>query len=139
MWTIGVTRSAAHDAHDQETTRTVWDGVFTAEQAKRGESRYQEQCSVCHGTELQGDGMAPALQGPAFTANWEGLTVGDLFERIRISMPPPAPGTLSRQTIADVLAFLLNYYHMPAGSGELEGMPEKLKLIKLTFKKPERN
>ncbi|PYR94394.1 MAG: class I cytochrome c, partial [Acidobacteria bacterium] len=36
--------------------------------------------------------MTPALTGGAFMANWDGLTVGDLFDRIRISMPADRPG-----------------------------------------------
>jgi mono/diheme cytochrome c family protein len=70
-----------------QPTKSVWDGVYTQAQADRGKQGYAEQCASCHGPELTGGEMAPALAGGEFLAGWDGLTVGDLFERIRISMP----------------------------------------------------
>src|SRR5437868_15414014 len=63
-------------------TRSVWDGVYTQEQAKRGEEIYDKTCSACHGENLNGTGESPALAGGKFLSNWGGLTVGGLFERI---------------------------------------------------------
>ena len=56
-------------------------------------------------------------------ANWSGLTVGDLFERIRLSMPEGRPGTLSRQQNADILAYMLSVNQFPAGKTELQRIP----------------
>src|SRR3989442_1483772 len=75
----------------QETQRTVWDGVYSPAQAQRGEAAFVQACSNCHGRTLEGADMTPALTGGAFMANWDGLTVGDLFDRIRISMPADRP------------------------------------------------
>jgi len=36
--------------------RTVWDGIYTDEQATRGEALYGEHCVRCHGATLQGNG-----------------------------------------------------------------------------------
>jgi cytochrome c len=99
--------------------RTVWDGVYTAEQSKRGEKVSAEQCARCHGETLAGAEAAPALVGDVFNANWEGVPLGDLFERIRISMPQDTPGSLSRQQNADVIAYLLKAGKFPAGDKEL--------------------
>src|SRR5258708_13609568 len=63
-------------------SRSVWDGVYTEEQAKRGEPIYHKECAACHGDLLTGGESAPPLTGGAFLANWNGLTVGDLFDRI---------------------------------------------------------
>ena len=87
--------------------KTQWDGVYTEEQAKRGEPLYAEKCSSCHGPDMNGGEMAPGLTGGEFTANWNDLTLGDLFERMRISMPQNNPGSLSRQQNADILAAIL--------------------------------
>ena len=57
--------------------------------------------------------MAPGLTGGEFTANWNDLTLGDLFERMRISMPQNNPGSLSRQQNADILAFILTKGELP--------------------------
>ena len=57
--------------------------------------------------------MAPPLAGGEFMAGWDGLTIGDLFERIRISMPQNAPGSLSGQQNADILAFMFSANKFP--------------------------
>src|SRR5690348_1073979 len=73
----------AQDEQQASESQSVWDGVYTEEQARRGEDVYQKNCSTCHGDRLNGTGEAPALSGGRFLANWNGLTLGDLFERIR--------------------------------------------------------
>ena len=70
-------------------------------------------------------------------ANWNGLTLGDLFERIRKTMPQNAPGKLSRQQNADLLAFLLSFNKFPAGKTELYRQAEMLKEIRFVAEKPE--
>ena len=78
--------------HAQPPTKSIWDGIYTEEQATRGQGLYSQECASCHGGELTGGEMAPPLAGGEFLAGWDGLTVGDLFERIRISMPQNTPG-----------------------------------------------
>jgi mono/diheme cytochrome c family protein len=116
-------------AQQPTSTRSVWDGVYTAEQAKRGEAVYAQNCAACHGNALEGGEMAPPLAGGAFNANWNGLTMGDLSERIRISMPQNNPGSLSRQQCSDILAFMLSVGNFPAGNTELAREAEVLKQI----------
>jgi cytochrome c5 len=38
----------------QEASRSVWDGVYSEEQAKRGAALYGRECARCHGTDLTG-------------------------------------------------------------------------------------
>ena len=99
--------------------RTVWDGVYTAEQARRGAEAYEEACAECHGADLGGGDMAPGLAGVEFVYNWHGFSARDLFERLRVSMPPDQPNRVSRQAKADILAFMLEANGMPAGDAEL--------------------
>ena len=113
----------------QETQRTVWDGVYTEVQARRGETVFVQACSNCHGRTLEGADMTPGLTGGAFMANWDGLTVGDLFDRIRISMPADRPGSLSRQENVDVVAFILRFNQFPSGKEELPRDIQTLKQI----------
>ena len=117
-----------------QTSRSVWDGVYSEDQAKRGGGVYAKECASCHGTELTGGESAPALVGDAFLSNWNGTTVGDLFERIRKSMPQDNPGRLTRQQDADILAFMLSANKFPVGKAELERETEVLKQIKLEIK-----
>ena len=116
--------------------RSVWDGVYTEEQAKRGEKVSSERCAQCHGQTLTGAEAAPALVGDLFNANWENVPLGDLFERIRISMPQDRPGTLSRQQNADVIAYLLKAGKFPAGDMELATDTAVLAQIKFLSNRP---
>jgi mono/diheme cytochrome c family protein len=111
--------------------------VYTEEQAKRGESLYQKECKTCHGDTLAGGESAPPLTGGAFLANWNGLTLGDLFERIRKTMPQNAPGKLNRQQNADILAFVLSANKFPTGKTELSRQAEFLKEIRFEAVRPE--
>lgn len=120
----------------QSGERSVWSGIYTDEQAKRGEPLYRRQCASCHGGAMEGGEEAPPLAGGAFLSNWNGLTVGDLFERIRTTMPATKPGKLSRQDNADILAEMLSVNQFPSGKKELDTQTEMLKQIKFEATKP---
>jgi mono/diheme cytochrome c family protein len=114
----------------QQPARSVRDGVYTEEQAKRGEVVYNQACAKCHGDQLSGGESAPPLAGGDFQSNWNGLTVGDLFERIRISMPADRISSLTNAQNADVIAHILRANQFPAGKAELERQSDVLKQIK---------
>jgi len=116
-------------------TRTVWDGVYTAEQSTRGRALYGTKCLSCHGADLSGGEMAPPLVGVGFQSSWNGLSVGDLSERIRVSMPLGQEGTLSRQQVSDIIAAILTVGEYPAGATELTNQPDVLKTIQITPRK----
>jgi mono/diheme cytochrome c family protein len=111
--------------------QTVWDGVYNPDQAKRGAELYANQCASCHGLALTGGESAPALTGGDFLSNWNQLTLGDLFDRIRTTMPADRPGTLTRAQTASVLAHILNVGEFPAGKSELPTQSEFLKQIRI--------
>jgi S-disulfanyl-L-cysteine oxidoreductase SoxD len=119
---------------DAQGAKSVSQGVYTAEQAKRGEGVYKEQCALCHGDMLEGSGPMPALSGPDFAKNWQGKTVADLFEKTHGSMPATAPGSLTEQQTADILAYVFSVAKYPAGTAELSTNIEPLKQIKLDAK-----
>jgi mono/diheme cytochrome c family protein len=123
-------------AQETAKARSAWDGVYTKEQLKRGEDLYAQNCSSCHGPDLTGNDEAAPLTGPAFLANWDGLSVGDLSERVRISMPPNKLGRLSRQQIVDILCYVLSANSFPAGAAELDPRLELLKQIRIEGTKP---
>jgi mono/diheme cytochrome c family protein len=119
----------------QEATRSVWDGVYTQEQADRGRPLYNQHCSSCHADTLMGGEMSPPLVGGEFLSNWNGLTLGDLFERIRTTMPQNKPGTLSREVNSDITAYILSVNKFPAGKKELAHSAEFLKDIRIEAEK----
>ncbi|MFN7984077.1 MAG: cytochrome c [Vicinamibacterales bacterium] len=137
LFVVGTTPLSALFAQPApQTPRTVWDGVYTSAQAARGEAEYNRYCSSCHMPDLLGNPThppgqpptrtftgvrsgTPPLRGAQFVANWTGLTLSDLFTRNRVSMPQAAPGSLSRQQNADILAYILSQNGYPAGTTEL--------------------
>lgn len=112
-----------------QSATTTMSGVYTEAQAARGQAQFATNCAPCHGSTAQGNGEAPALTGADFTADWIGLTMGDLFDRIRTTMPQDAPGKLSRDTYADITAFILKINGYPAGQKDLDKRSEYLKAI----------
>jgi S-disulfanyl-L-cysteine oxidoreductase SoxD len=128
--------SVARQAAPSSELRSIWEGVYTEEQAKRGEAVYRKECASCHGDTLVGGGGAAPLTGGTFLSNWNGLTLGDLFDRIRKTMPQGTPGKLTKQQNADVLAYLLSFNKFPRGKTELSRQTEFLKEIRFEATNP---
>ncbi len=117
-------------------SQTVWEGIFTAEQAARGQRSYEAECEACHLKNLRGDGYAPALAGPDFSIRWTTLSVGDLFDTIATTMPDGDPGGLSPQVYIDIVAYLLEKNHAASGDSELLPDAPGLREIVMTAKPP---
>ena len=124
-------RSDGAPVTQENIMRSVWDGVYTEEQAGRGERTYTQACSACHLGDLLGDGFAPSLVGAAFSFRWTDLSVGDIFATIRATMPQGAPASLSPQAYVDLAAFLLSVNDYPAGNEELEPDVPTLEQIRI--------
>lgn len=106
--------------------RSVWSGVYSAQQAERGRATFETTCAACHRADLGGRGPIPALRGASFTDSRLGGTVGDLYERIRTTMPPGRAESLSREAYADVVAYILSANAFPAGDGDLSHHEDSL-------------
>ncbi len=111
----------------QGPIRSTTDGVYTAAQAERGRAHYGNICEPCHGAELRG-GVGAALVGEAFVADWSGLGLDRLFDRVR-TMPPNTIQRLGDEGSADVLAFLLSANGFPTGEEEL--LPDATERIRM--------
>ena len=116
--------------------RTVWSGVYTETQAYRGEKVADTTCIGCHGPDLDGGDSGPKLIGEAFLANWSSQPVSELFKWIREAMPPEAPGSLSKEDAAAVIAYILKQNKMPAGKQPLPTESDELRRIQMTEVKP---
>jgi mono/diheme cytochrome c family protein len=123
LFTLTVAASA-------QMTRSTNDGVFTEEQAQRGRAAYSQHCLECHGRNLTGEIENKPLVASEFITNWTGMPVSALFDRIVKTMPGDKPGTLSRARVADILAFILQFNHFPAGKSELTTKDELLQQIR---------
>lgn len=135
-WIASAIGAMAGAALLAQVERSVWDGVYTDDQATRGAALYDRDCASCHGPAGAGGGMAPPVLGPAFAANYDGQTVGDLFERNRTTMPPGKEGTLAGQDNADITAYILKVNQFPAGETELPAQGMALKSIQYLAFKP---
>ncbi|MES1258707.1 MAG: cytochrome c [Acidobacteriota bacterium] len=112
-------------------SRSANEGVYTAEQAKRGQGVYREECAKCHAENLSGGDGSPELAGQDFRARWNGKSAGDLFELIRKTMPTDDPGHLSIRQYVDLTAFLLSANEFPAGQKDLDRDVATLREIRL--------
>lgn len=130
--------SFAAAALAQSASRTIWDGVYTSEQATRGQAVYAARCAACHGASLSGVDSAPALSGAPFLNNWNGTTAADLFSRIDETMPVDEPGALTNRQTADVVAFILQTNAAPAGSTALASNPQLLAGTTIVAQRPRR-
>lgn len=119
-----------------QSPTSQWDGVYTDAQAARGGPLYVENCSMCHGLNMAGTVLAPALAGPAFTAKWNRRPVSMVFDIIQTQMPLNLSGHLSPQQNADVLAYMLRTGSHPPGPSELSPRSEALKAITILETKP---
>jgi mono/diheme cytochrome c family protein len=143
-WSVGVmhvtgAEQAAPTGGASTSASSTWGGAYSEAQAKAGETAYAKNCAECHGQDLAGDGFAPALKGPEFVSNWNGLTLGDLFERIRVSMPPNNPAAVSPKEKVEIVAYLLKQSAFPSGKSDLPATQDALKTIKFEATKPGRN
>ena len=94
--------------------------VYTEAQAEAGSAAYARECATCHQANLQGSFEAPPLAGASFLQFWGDLTTRDLFDRIRLSMPPDRPGALGDEAYVDIVAYLLRANGAAAGETPLD-------------------
>jgi mono/diheme cytochrome c family protein len=108
--------------------------TYTRAQAARGERLYQQRCAACHGEDVNGDGngITPALFGPSFAANWGGLPLSELLQRIQLEAGQSKPAGLTRPQQADVLAFLLQVNEIVDGGAELPADLDQLSRVRLS-------
>ena len=102
--------------------KTVWDKVFTAEQAEMGKATYEVQCAGCHAKDLsgrEGGGQGPELAGAAFTKKWDLQTLNQLFSEIKTRMPRNQPASLTGDEYLAIVAYILQSNRFPAGEKAL--------------------
>ena len=101
-------------------SRSVWSGVYSQDQASRGQKAYNSHCARCHGEALLGGENSPPLVDRDFLDKWYGKSVGSLVDFTRKTMPSDGPGKLSRRQCTDMIAYLLSANGFPAGESDLD-------------------
>jgi mono/diheme cytochrome c family protein len=100
-------------------SKTIWDGVFTEQQAQRGQQVYQRACAACHLDTLQGDTVSPPLIGSGFIARFTGQSAHEMVQNLRGSMPQNAPDSLGDRAYIDLVSYLLKQNGSKTGALEL--------------------
>lgn len=113
----GAAQTAAPDG-----VRNAADGVYTAEQAARGETTFRSSCGNCHGTSQ--------FSGADFRKVWTDRTVYELYDQLRNTMPLDNPGGFSAEEYTAVIAYILRLNRYPAGTSNLPANDAGLKLVR---------
>jgi len=100
-------------------SKTVWDGVYTAAQAARGANSFSGNCSRCHAAEPNAGEEGKNLAGKAFWDSFKESTVDHLLDFVSKNMPNGQGGSLSANTYADLVAYILSRNDLPPGASEL--------------------
>ena len=123
-----------------------WCSAFTAlgaqgggaapagDQQGRGKTLYMDKCASCHQESLKGTTETPPLTGDTFWGNWETYSANNLVEQIRTTMPEDNPGSLMRQEVVDIVAYILKFNEVPF-TGDLPMDADALKKVTINKKK----
>lgn len=98
--------------------KTVWDGVYTDDQATRGRELYATACASCHKDDLSGD-RGPNIAGEAFMVRFESDSVGRVFTSISTRMPADNPRIFKPDQYLDLVAYILQANEFPSGAAPL--------------------
>ena len=123
----GVLAAAVAVTSAQAPTKTTNDGVYTAAQADRGKTLFNEKCSGCH--------EPSRFSGDAFLESWNNKTMKDIWDVASGTMPEDNPGSLKQQEYADILGYFLSLNEYPAGDAELQPGAAPMAAIKVEKKK----
>jgi len=91
---------------------------YTARQAQAGAVTYQDVCSSCHLSDLAGGFEAPELAGRNFLGMWGGRQASDLFDYVKVAMPP-AGRKPTDDALMNIVAYILQQNGMDAGGNPL--------------------
>jgi mono/diheme cytochrome c family protein len=118
----------------QTPAQGVADGVYTDQQAARGQAVYTARCASCHAPNLSGR-TGPPLTGADFLANWNTQPLLELANKIGRTMPKDDTPRLTSQETADLLAYILQVGKFPGGRAELR--MDETALKQLNFPAPQ--
>jgi S-disulfanyl-L-cysteine oxidoreductase SoxD len=135
FFSVAAAKFTATGLFQSPVRQTVWDGIYAAEQAARGEQSYKERCARCHGAQLEGT-QGNGLVGSDFMNRWREDSMASLYEFVSRNMPPAQRGAgrplISTPTYLDIIAYVLSQNQFPAGPNPLT--PEGLDTIYIQHK-----
>lgn len=114
---------AASQADQKPPVRSTMSGVYSPQQAAKGEELYLTLCTGCHA-----GGTYASL-----SAVWTGRPVLEMFDLVQTTMPKDNPGSMTSAETAQILAFMLRINRVPAGKTELSVSRTELAQIRFEF------
>ena len=101
---------------------------YLPSQAARGAQVFENTCGACH--------QSTQFVGQNFVENWNDRRVYDFYALVRSTMPLNDPGGLKEQQYLDVVAYLLQANHAPAGRDSLQADTLALRKTRIAVKFP---
>ena len=98
-------------------------GSFSAEQAARGETVFENSCAACHEKSFH--------TGEKFMFSWKGRTLLDYFKLVKSTMPEDNPAGLPDDDYVRVIAYILKLNGYAPGSDSLRADSLHLKRIRI--------
>ena len=105
---------------------------FTAAQVAAGKTAYNSNCAVCHGSTMTNGTFGTPLAGQYFQTTWTGKSLRAFYDRAHKTMPPAAPGSLPKDSYANIVAYILDLNGFKSGDTPLAAGGEGLD--KMTIK-----
>jgi mono/diheme cytochrome c family protein len=113
----------AHAQAPDTTALTSLSGIYTAEQAKKGENVYGAACLSCHKT--------VEFTGERFWNTLVNRPLWDFFKYLKSDMPQDNPGSLGDEDYTNVISYIFTLNAMPAGQRTLPADSATLAKIKV--------
>ncbi len=121
---------ATEDAAEEELVeQTIYDGVFTAEQAEVGKAVYTANCASCHANSMRGGPGGKRIIASVINTKYADLPLSAYFGFMQSAMPPGQEGSLTDKEYIDTLAYILQTHGAEPGDQELTADYEKLDYI----------
>jgi mono/diheme cytochrome c family protein len=106
---------------------SVYDGVYTAAQATRGQQLMQSECSACHSPQDWAQGR--------LLGGWQNQPALALVDLIRNTMPMDGPGRLTFEQYTDIFSAILQLNDIPTGSTELAANEDALRNVTIEYRR----
>ncbi|MGZ9810203.1 c-type cytochrome [Pseudoroseicyclus sp. H15] len=123
---------AAGESEAESQEMTIWDGIYTEEQALAGRTLYGQNCNACHGVRGRGTPGGPGIIGNVLDDKYRDIPLSAYYDFIHFQMPKGQPNSLTSEQYADVTAFVLSLHGAPAGDMELPADYDVLDQIIIT-------
>lgn len=125
----------ASGADIDTSERTIWDGVFTAEQATAGGALYTQYCQGCHGKTGRGTPGGPGVTGANLNKKWEDTSLLDFFTFAHTNMPPGNAGKIgSEQDYVNIVSYIMELHGAEPGDKMLVWNEDQLANIYIVRK-----